>query len=161
MQKSGEGRRELMLTGLGVAFGAVIGLLLTLLVLYILALLIYSEKIGEGLSDVFVFVSTFLGSCVGALVTIKRRQGRGALTFGLIVGTACFFLVLISGIFGGYGDIIWSKTLKIGICAIMGGLLGGAICLPVSKRKKTRRTKQYEQLSITYYTDSNISFKLT
>ena len=77
MQKSEEGRSALVDTWQGIAFGAFIGLLLTLLVLCILALLIYSEKISESFGDVFVFISALLGSCVGAVVTIKRRQGRG------------------------------------------------------------------------------------
>jgi putative membrane protein, TIGR04086 family/integral membrane protein, TIGR04097 family len=141
MQKSEEGRSALVDTWQGIAFGAFIGLLLTLLVLCILALLIYSENISEGFGDVFVFISALSGSCVGAVVTIKRRQGRGALTVGFVGGTAYFFLVLLSGVFGGYEDIIWSKILKIGICAIMGGLLGGTLCLPVRKRKNIRKVK--------------------
>ena len=141
MQKSGEGKKGILAVVLEMLLGPVVGVLVTLLVLYILALLIYSEKIAESLSDVVVLSSALLGACVGSVITVGRQQGRGMISFGTISGLIYYALVLGCGAFGASDGVLLSKIVKIGICSIMGGLLGGTLWLHRGRHKKAKRSR--------------------
>ena len=138
MHKSGEAKKPLFDVGLNVLLGTVIGMVITLVVLYISSMAIYSGKLGEKHAEILVIVASFIGACIGAVIVVKR-QGSQVLIFGAISGALYFVLILVFTVFGGYEQVLWDKLVKIGICAVMGGLLGGSLCIPRTKKRKTHK----------------------
>ena len=120
------------------ASSALMGYLLTMILLYIMAVLIYAGILDEGLAEEMVLGSAFIGATVSAMISAKR-WGSGVITSGLVAGAifCCMAIVTSIGISGGEGMGI--MTLKMVICSLAGGAFGGAMCLNTKRNKKSRR----------------------
>ena len=140
MNRAGEGKGSLGDIFVSALPGAAVGILVTLLVMYISTLLIYSGRMSEELGDIIAPMAVLVGACSGTLIAAKRR-GSGAPSVGLIGGGIYLFLILAISMLCGYDTMLWSQIVKTGICAIMGGLAGSALALTRGKRRKGRKTR--------------------
>lgn len=119
-------------------FGAIIGAVLLIILLYISALLISAEYIPESFDENLIIVSVFLGATVCAVTAVKRR-GTGAMVTGLAAGLIYLVLIMVVSALIPQGRMLGDMTLKILICCITGGAFGGALCLNSKKKSRVRR----------------------
>lgn len=122
--------------------GAFAGIILTILLLYLFALLIEREAIPMALGNEAVLVSAFLGATAGSVFAV-RRQGRGVMQTGLITGTSYLIIVLLISALHPNGVVLSAMTLKILICSLTGGAFGGALCLNRRRRNRPAKRRNY------------------
>lgn len=117
------------------AAGAFTGYILTMALLYVLALLICAGTLEEALADELVLCAAFLGATAAAVISAKRR-GRGVMTTGLAAGAFFCLMAMVTsfGVSGGTGTGI--MVLKLMICSVAGGAFGGALCLNTKRNKR-------------------------
>lgn len=141
MVKEGEGKKAAGSMAVSGALGAVIGLVATLALLYIFAALMAGDKIPEKYGGVIVICSAFLGAAIGAVIA-ARRHGSSVIPEGLIAGAAYMILILLFTAFGGQENMFGGMTLKLIICSMAGGFVGGALCVKRGGGKKPRRARR-------------------
>ena len=122
--------------------GAVLGMLMTIIIIFALSILMMTSKLNESLCDSFVIVSVMLGTTISGLYC-AGKQGRGVITAGLLSSLAYIILLLL-------GTLIFSKngnnaesaalTIKEIVAAVAGGCFGGVLRL-YKKGKKSRLRK--------------------
>ena len=123
-------------------FGAVLGLLLTFVLLYVFAVLVGREILPVSLQTELVIAAAFLGVTCGAVIGVKR-QGRGILQTGACTGVIFILLVFAISALLTNGHVLGEMTIKIIICGVAGGLFGGALCLKRGKQKPGKRSRGY------------------
>lgn len=119
--------------------GGLIAFIVSVILLFLCAVLISSGKIGEAMRDNAVMVSTFIGSSAGAVVGAKR-YGKSVMPVGSCSGAVFLAILLLLTALGGEGASFGVMTIKLGICCIVGGLFGGVLCLGRKKQKRKRRS---------------------
>ena len=119
--------------------GAVFGMVVTLLILYVFSILVASGKLPPDFGESLIIAACFAGVAAGSFSAVKRR-GRRALPCALLCGGVWFLLVLLFSVFGG-GVIFDVIKLKFGICAIAGSAFGSALHVNRAGRKIKRRNK--------------------
>ncbi len=117
------------------AAGGFAGYLLAMLLLYGLAALISAELVEEPSAEGLTLGAAFAGSAAAAVIAAKRR-GRGVMTAGLLAGSLCCLMLMVTSLgAGGEGGIM---CLKLVISSLAGGAFGGTACLNTKKNKKLR-----------------------
>ena len=117
--------------------GVLSGTALTMLLLYLFAVLIAGGRIPERLGETMVMIAAMLGAVLSGGV-ISERRGRGAVPMGLAGGLLFFPLLLICGAISGGGFELSATTAKLALSSAIGGVLGGLLG---TSRKKSRRAK--------------------
>ena len=120
------------------AIGGLFATVLTLILLFLCAILIASEILPMGARSAVVIISAFLSVTVGAAVSAKRLR-RSPLPAGLC-GALCFFLLILL-ITALRGDSVFAgaMTLQLAACSLAGGALGGLLGARRKHRKKSAK----------------------
>jgi len=117
------------------AIGGLFATVLALILLFLFAIFIAAEILPESMIDVMVIISAFLAATAGASVSAKRL-GNSPLPAG-ICGALCFFaLILLVSAFRGDNELLGIMTVKLAVCALAGGALGGVLGARRKKRRK-------------------------
>ena len=122
--------------------GAVLGMLMTLLILFGISILMMTGTLSGAMCDSFIIVSVLLGTTISG-VYCAGKQGRGVITAGLLSAVAYIILLLLGTLmFMKNGNNVESAsiTLKEIIAAVAGGCFGGVLRL-YKKGKKSRLRK--------------------
>jgi len=119
--------------------GAVFGMVVTLLMLYVFSILVSSGKLPPEFGESLIVAACFVGVTAGSFAAVKRR-GRGVLPCALLCGGVWFLLVLVFSVFGG-GAIFDVIKLKLLICAVAGSAFGSALHVNRAGQKIKRRNK--------------------
>ncbi len=116
--------------------GALIGMLITMAIIFILAVLLRSGALPVTLRDTLILIAVILGATVSGLYC-AGRQGGGVVVAGLTASAAYALLILL-------GTMLFRKngseamlTMRIIIAAVAGGCFGGVLKLH-RKNKKSR-----------------------
>ncbi|MFB0920881.1 MAG: TIGR04086 family membrane protein [Oscillospiraceae bacterium] len=119
--------------------GAFLGLLITMAVIFVMAVLMLSGTLTETLRDTLILVAVILGATVSGLYC-AGRQGGGVVVAGLTAAAAYAVMILL-------GTLLFRKngneamlTMRIIIAAVAGGCFGGVLKLH-RKNKKSRLRK--------------------
>jgi len=122
--------------------GAVLGMLMTLIIIFGLSVLMMTGVLPETMRDSFIIVSVLLGATISGLYS-AGKEGRGVITAGVLSSVGYIILLLIGTlIFFKDGNNAESSaiTLKEIIAAVAGGCFGGVLRLH-KKGKKSRLRK--------------------
>lgn len=121
------------------AIGGLFATVLTLVLLFLCAILIAAEILPMGMSNTVILIAAFLSSTAGAAVSAKRL-GKSPLPAG-ICGALCFFvLILLITALRRDTAVTGAMTLELAVCALAGGVFGGL--LGAHKRKRRKGTKR-------------------
>ncbi|MEG1404194.1 MAG: TIGR04086 family membrane protein [Oscillospiraceae bacterium] len=139
MRKTGENENN-QLSLIRYSFiGAAMGILLTLLLIFVFAVIITTGKASPELTDTFVLLSVVAGAALGGAVC-AGRQGRGVITAGLATAAVYIAIVLLVTFAMANRSDAPALTLKVIIASVAGGVFGGVLRLN-RKKKKTRIKK--------------------
>jgi|GEM_PF-2447460 len=119
--------------------GAIVGMAATLLLLYAFSILVAEGKLPRETGESLIIVSCFIGVLFGSQIAIKRR-GRGALPCAFLCFVIWILLVMSFAIFG-EGDVFNLMKMKVAIGALAGSLLGSAIHVNSTGRRKKGKKK--------------------
>lgn len=139
MVKSEEGRRVSSLFFRS-AVGAVVGMVVTLIMLYACSVLVAAGKIQSSLGESLIIASGFIGVIFGSLAALGKME-RGVLTCALICGSGWFLLIIAFSAFG-EGAIFDVLKLKLGICALGGSAFASALHVNKIGAASRRRNKR-------------------
>ncbi len=118
------------------AKSAVLGIVITVLLLLGISALAVAGIISLDMSDEYVICSVIIGSAVSG-ATCAKKMGRGVITAGLTAAGVYLVVILIGSIFtvkpANEGTII----IKIIIASMSGGCFGGVLRL----YRKTKKSK--------------------
>ena len=116
--------------------GALLGMLITMAIIFVLAVLMRSGALPVTLGDTLILVAVILGATAGGLYC-AGRQGGGVVVAGLTSAAAYALLILL-------GTMLFRKnggeamlTMRIIIASVAGGCFGGVLKLH-RKNKKSR-----------------------
>ncbi|MGI6013817.1 MAG: TIGR04086 family membrane protein [Oscillospiraceae bacterium] len=128
---------------IGSLLGGFLGLLVTLLLCYLCAVLAVRGSVKQELLGVLAAGAAFLGATVGAVTGAKYSKVRVLIT-GAASGVI-FLIPLLALVALLCGELPFgSVTLRLVICAVAGGVFGGVLCL---KRKTKRQGKRKKRTS--------------
>ncbi len=128
-KRKGEGRWYLA--------GPALGLLTMAALLAIFALALQRGWVPEKLMEPSVLLSVFLGSVAGG-ARASAVRGEGVLTCGAAVGCIHLALLALSAWLAPEGRVLSGEMLRLGICCLGGGALGGVLLLRRGKTHKRR-----------------------
>lgn len=119
--------------------GGVLGLLLTLGLLFVLSALTLAGALPETLRDTFIILAVLLGATLSGLYC-AGRQGGGVVVAGLAAAAAYAVLLLLGTmLFRKSGDEP-AMTLRLILASVAGGCFGGVLKLNRKhKKSKLRR----------------------
>lgn len=121
------------------AVGAVVGMLITMVMLYVFSILVAAGKLPPTLGESLIIAACFIGVIIGSWLAAKKR-GRGALPCALLCGAVWFLLIVVFALFG-EGAVFDTMKLKIGICALAGSAFGSALHVNKAGRKSKRKAR--------------------
>ena len=120
-------------------FGPVLGAVVTILLLYLTAMLLERQILPYSLAREFVIACLFLGSAAGGAAAAKRR-GSAALPSGLAAGAAIAAAVVILSLM--VQGAVSANCLRNVIAAVAGGAFGGALCLDRGRGKRKKHARK-------------------
>lgn len=113
-----------------------LGFALTMLLLFLVAVLTVSGVIPANMKDEYVICSVIIGAIISG-ARCAKVMGSGVITAGLAAAGACLIFVLAGSIFTVKPAGNEALTLKIIIASLAGGCFGGATRL----YRKTKKSK--------------------
>jgi putative membrane protein (TIGR04086 family) len=118
---------------------AAIGLVVTALVLFVVALLASAGLLPAEMAEEYVLCTVIIGTAVGGAICAKKTGGA-VLVAGLL-SSACYLIAVLFGtLFVGGGSQNGALILKIILSAVVGGCFGGTLRLyRKPKKSKIRR----------------------
>lgn len=118
----------------------VIGMAAVLALMLVTAVLISHAVLPAELSDMLTLACVLAGG-IAAGLTMKHRQGRGAIPMGC-AGGACLAAIIAIVTALRVPEVGFDVfTLKLLICGIIGGAVGGTLKINRKKHKKKKRRK--------------------
>lgn len=131
-----EGRKELLRCA---GINGAIGFIITMLLLFVLAVLIVTGTIPADMWDEYVICSVIIGALIGGRRCAKKMES-GVVTAGAAAALGYMILVLAGTVFTAKSPENGTLTMKILIAAPAGGCFGGATKLyRRTKKSKIRR----------------------
>ncbi len=122
-------------------FGPVLGAVVTIVLLYLTAMLLERQILPYSLAREFVIACLFLGSAAGGAAAAKRR-GSAALPSGLAAGAAIAAAVVILSLMVQGEGAVSANCLRNVIAAVAGGAFGGALCLDRGRGKRKKHARK-------------------
>ena len=126
---------------LGALLGGMVGLLVLLALCALCAVLTVRGSIGQEMLGMLTTAIAFVGAAAGAAAAARYSRVRSLLT-GVVSGLVFLLpLLLLTTLLCGalpFG----SMTLRLPICAVTGGLFGGALCLRRKPKRGGRRKRR-------------------
>lgn len=119
-----------------VLIGAAVAALVSLLFLFVCALLISGGHLTQARTGILSVCACALGSLVGGVTAVSRCKGR-SLVVGLLTGTVLFLILLTVGLALYQSVAIEEGGLPLGCGCLCGGALAGLWgARPKKKRRK-------------------------
>jgi ABC-type transport system involved in cytochrome c biogenesis permease subunit len=118
------------------------GIPVTLLILFLAAILLSADKLPAGLSDELTAAAALIGAAAAG--ARAARQGRGVLSCGLfssLIYLAILFFIaaLVPG-----GSFAGGITPLIAVIVLIGGILGALLRSGKKSKSKSWRSKYYK-----------------
>ncbi len=135
--KQGTSNSSMRLIKSGTA-AAVIGILLTMLLLLGVAVLTENGAVPEKMRDPFILASTLIGSAIAGALCAKK-SGRGAITSGLSVAAVYIAIVLLGTIINGNDAGNEALSIRVVLAIIAGCIIGGVLKLHRNGKKRKKR----------------------
>lgn len=119
-----------------VLIGALVAVMVSLLFLFVCALLISGGHLTQNHTGVFSVCACVLGSLVGGVTAVSRCKGR-SLIVGLLTGAVLFLILLTVGLLLYKSVAVEEGGLPLGCGCLCGGVLAGLFgARPKKKRRK-------------------------
>lgn len=119
-----------------VLIGAVVAALVSLLFLFVCAILISGGHLSQNHTGVLSVCACVLGGLVGGITAVSRCKGR-SLIVGLLTGLGLFLILLTVGLLLYKSVAIEEGGLPLGCGCLCGGALAGLFgARPKKKRRK-------------------------
>ncbi len=119
-----------------VLIGALVAVMVSLLFLFVCALLISSGHLTQSHTGVLSVCACVLGSLVGGITAVSRCKGR-SLIVGLLTGAVLLLILLTVGLLLYKTVAIEEGGLPLGCGCLCGGALAGLLgARPKKKRRK-------------------------
>ena len=106
--------------------GLLISFIVTLILMFIFAILLTITNISENTIPIVVIALSFVSILIGSTISTRKINKNGMLNGGLIGGTYVILLYLISSILNN-GFSVNIYTIIMIILGIIAGLIGGII----------------------------------
>lgn len=120
---------------LPVAIGVLGGLIVSILILLIFAIVMTVKDLPQGAVDPLACVSIAAGSLTGGFLTARARRSRGLL-YGMISGLGFFLVLWVTGVAMHEAAASILVLVKLALSLVL-GCVGGVAGVNV-KRKKAR-----------------------
>ena len=140
MEKTEERKNSIGDPMLRCLIGGFAGLMTELLVLYGAAALIHRGTVGERYGGYFIILGAFIGAAVAGYIASKG-QGGNPMAQSVIGGIVFLLLSVVLGALFARDISFGIVIIKLGICALMGGMFGGAITVRPKKRHKQKKRR--------------------
>lgn len=124
-----------------IAKAALVGNMVTLILLAVCAVAIWKGAIPESVAGDLALGAAFAGAIVSGAVT-AAGEGSAVLP-GLLGGLGFLILVIVAGLYREQFDFFDTTFLKTAICALAGGTFGGIISTSKKNKKRSFRNKRY------------------
>lgn len=120
------------------AIGAFLGLLITMAIILIMALLVMKGALSVSLRDTLILVAVIIGATASGLYC-AGRQGGGVVVAGLTAAAAYVILILVGTMLFRRNGEEAALTMRVIIAAVAGGCFGGVLKLHRKKKKSKLR----------------------
>lgn len=138
MQKSKEDREGIGGLVIHAAIGGIIALAMTLALLFVVAVLITAEVLPESMGEEITVVAALISATAGAFIAARRR-GSGAIPTGICSGLCFFLLIIVITSLRRGTDLFGVMTVKLLICSLSGGTIGGLLSTAKKHKRRTIR----------------------
>lgn len=119
-----------------VLLGGVIATVVSLLFLFVCAVLISQGVLGQEHTDRMAVAACVVGSLTGGIVAVSRCKGRSMIV-GLLTGVALFLILLTLGVLLYETVALEDGGVPLGCACLCGGALAGLFgARPKKKRRK-------------------------
>ncbi len=108
-----------------IIFGVILGLLITLLTLFLFSVIYTYADIPEYYNTVFATISIIIGSFFGGRLTVSKINEKGYL-YGAIVGAIIFFIIFLCSIFISGNSISLTSVFHF-FGSVVSGCIAGII----------------------------------
>ena len=115
------------------AYGGIFGFFISLLLIFIFALLVFVFNIDRSYSVPFSTISIAVGSFVASKITSKKIGDKGYLN-GIVIGSVVFVLLTLFSIV--FGNSLSINTFFRFIIIMLSSISGGIIGVNTGKSKK-------------------------
>lgn len=106
--------------------GLIISFFISLISIFILALILTYSSISEKIIPITIMILTFISVLIGSVISTRKVSKNGMLNGGMIGGCYVIFLYLISSILNTGFQLNLYSILMI-IVGMVAGLIGGII----------------------------------
>lgn len=110
----------------GVLKGIIFSFIITLILVFAIAIISYFTDISDKIISVLLFISSVLSALIGAFF-LTRTTAKNGLIHGVLVGMGYFIIILISSIVMNKKININFNLLTMLIADLAGGMLGGIL----------------------------------
>lgn len=117
------------------------GLILTLLLMFVGALLVQRGTLGEGAVTPCALVFLAFGCAVAAMISAKRAPG-GKFLWAVGAGALVFLVMLVGGAIALGQPVHILRILVSVICMLVGSALGGFAGAGMRKKKRYKHIKK-------------------
>lgn len=135
--KQGTSNSTILLIKSG-TLAAVIGMLLTMILLLGVAVLTENGAVPEKMRDAFILAATLIGSAIAGAVCAKK-SGRGAVTSGMTAAAIFIAIVLLGTIINGDNAGNDALSIRAVLAIIAGCVIGGVLKLHRNGKKRRKR----------------------
>lgn len=111
---------------LRVTKGLIISFIITLISIFILALILTYSSISEEIIPITITILTFISILIGSVISTRKVSKNGMINGGIIGGCYIIFIYIISSILNTGFKLNLYSILMI-IVGIVAGLIGGII----------------------------------
>ena len=118
---------------INIAFGVIIGLVVSLLTLFLFSVIYTYVDIPEYYNAVFATFSLIVGSFLGGIFTVSKINEKGYL-YGSLVGATIFLLVFLSSVFISHNSISLTSLFHF-----LGSVISGCIAGIIRANKETNK----------------------
>lgn len=118
---------------INIAFGVIIGLVVSLLTLFLFSVIYTYVDIPEYYNAVFATISLIVGSFLGGIFTVSKINEKGYL-YGSLVGATIFLLVFLSSVFISHNSISLTSLFHF-----LGSVISGCIAGIIRANRETNK----------------------
>lgn len=111
--------------------GTLISVILTLVLLFILAIVLTYTKVSESMIPAAIIVITAISLLIGSTIANKKMKKNGILNGGIIGAIYLLTIYIVSSAVSGSFSLGW-KSIVMLVSGIIFGIIGGVIGVNVS-----------------------------
>lgn len=111
--------------------GTLISIILTLVLLFILAIVLTYTKVSENMIPAAIIVITAISLLIGSTIANKKMKKNGILNGGIIGAIYLLTIYIVSSAISGSFSLGWKSIIMV-IAGMIFGIIGGVIGVNVS-----------------------------